>query len=94
MTLVASKKRFLEYLDKQIKDDEVIVLTNHLSGQVSASKKRNTKSVTFDFAGDAFSRPEDIGHIAFGKTPVLAVCICKREDIADKAFEQLEKAEK
>lgn len=92
MTLIATKKRFIEYLEKQIKDDEFVVLTQTLSGNMSVNKKRNSKTMQFDFAADAFAQ-EGLGHIMFGKTPVVAICICPPEFISEQALEKVKKAE-
>jgi hypothetical protein len=92
VNFVASKKRFLEFIEKQIKDDEFVVMSNSLSGQLSANQKRNTKSATFDFAADAFAQ-KGIGHIYLGKTPVVAICICPPEFISEKTLSEIEKAE-
>lgn len=92
MNLVASKKRFMEWIDAQIKDEEVIVITNNVGGNLSASAKTNRKNVTLSFPADAFARPNDVGHIAFGKTPVVALCICAPEHISETALELIDKA--
>lgn len=93
MNLVASKKKFMEWIDAQIKDDEFIVITNSIGGNFSASAKTNRKTVSFAFAADAFARKSDVGHIAFGKTPVLALCICSSDDISADALKLIEQAE-
>lgn len=93
MNLVANKKRFLEWIAAQIEDDDIVVVTNNLSGQLTASEKTNRKNVSLAFAADAFARPGDVGHIGFGKTPVVGLCICPPEFISENAKKMIAEAE-
>ncbi len=92
-TVVMSKQRFIEYLQKQLDNKDVILLTQDMSGSVSLVKKRNTKTVQFDFAADVFASKDGVGHIAFGKTPVAAFCICKAGDVTKETLEMVKKGD-
>lgn len=85
-TKVMNKKKFIEWLDKQITDDQIILLSQDLEGNLTVNKKRNVKKVTFGFAADAFKRKNDIGHFAFGKTPVLAFSVCEKSDVTEETI--------
>ena len=54
--------------------------------------KKNEKKVTFSFAADAFKRKGDIGHIAYGKTPMVAFSVCEKEDASQETIDILSKA--
>lgn len=87
-TIVANKKDFLAYLDSQISDTEILVLTTAFSGTVEgATKKRNSKKVGgFEFNAAAFSQTDSIGHIYKGKSP-FAVIVCEAKDISETGLE-------
>lgn len=82
-TQIFSKDKFIQMLQNELKEDQIIVLTAELEGTISLNKKRNVKKVTFGFAADAFKMKDDIRHFAFGKTPVLAFSVVNREDASD-----------
>lgn len=86
-TYIYNKKDFLEFIDKQVGDDEVIVFTNELIGNISMSKKSGIK-LTHQYANDTFL-DEGIGHIAFGKSHPLGMIIAKQERLSNKAKEAM-----
>jgi hypothetical protein len=91
-TLVVSKKIFLEMLMKQIKDDEIIVFSNELSGEAYAASKRNPFiRLPFAFSGDAFKTPNGLNAVM--KNPIFAVAILSKKDLSEKAVNLIEEPE-
>ena len=82
-THIISKKAFIESLEKQIKDDDVVVLSPDLQN-ASVKKKKNEKHVTFRFVADTFKQPDDVKHLFFNTTPAVAFLICSLQDLSDE----------
>lgn len=74
----------MAWLDKQLTDDHTIVMSQELTGEMSVKPKKNEKRVTFAFAADSFKRKDDVGHIAFGETPMIAFAVCKDKDLSEE----------
>lgn len=87
-TTIMNKKKFMAWIDKQLTDDHYIVFTQEMTGTLSVNEKKNEKKVTFAFAADSWKAP-GVGHIAFGKTPMVAMSICKKEDLSESTLEML-----
>lgn len=85
-TVTFSKKRFIQFLEQQLDEDDIILMTKDLEGSISVAKKRNVKKITFGFAADAFKQ-EGVGHIFYGKTPMVAFSICKNTDVSDHVIQ-------
>jgi hypothetical protein len=81
MTYIYSKKDFIEFIQTQVKDDEVIVFSNSVTGNLSISKKVGIK-ITHQYAHTAF-KDVGIGHIAFGETQPIGVLIVKEKRISE-----------
>ena len=94
MTQIASKKTFLAWLDRELKDDCAVVLTSQINGVVNYSRKRNSKSVPFTFAADAFRDADSIAHFILGMTPVFGFAICPESELSEEALEKLRREEK
>lgn len=92
-TKIMTKKGFLEFIDKAMKENDIVIWTADLTGSTSVHKKSNQKKVTFSFAADAF-KDAGVGHIAFGQTPVVAFSICKKKDVSEGAYALLLEQEK
>lgn len=82
-TQIQNKKGFLTWLENELDDNDVILITTDIE-DVSLKKKRNSKQVKFDFAADAFKSKDDVGHIAFRKTPVVAFSVASKEDVSEE----------
>ncbi len=93
MRLIGTKKKFLELIENQIDDDDVVVLSTDLCGTISASKKQNSQKVGFVFAADIFAQPDDIGHIAFGETSAIGLLICKEKQLSADVIKKLKRNE-
>lgn len=93
-TTTFSKARFIQFLEKQLDENDIVLMTQDLEGNLSVTPKRNVKKVMFGFAADAFKRKEDIGHIVFGETPVAAFCICKKKDVSDDTYNMVLEGDK
>ncbi len=91
-TITFSKKRFIQFLEQQLDNDDIILMTQDLEGSLSVAKKRNVKKITFGFAADAFKQ-EGVGHIAFGKTPMVAFSICKETDVSDQTIQMVKESD-
>lgn len=79
-TYIYNKKDFIEFIQKQVKSDEVIVFTDGMTGNCSISKKAGIK-VTHQYSHEAF-KDEGIGHIAFRETLALGVLIAKKKRLS------------
>ncbi len=89
-TIVFNKSRFLEWVARQIEDDELVFVSPDMAGNVTANEKRNEKKVTVAFTGDVFKRKGDIGHIAFGQTPFFGTIICNRSEASPATIKMLD----
>lgn len=88
-TKILTKQDFICWLDKEITDGQIILMTRDLTGHATVTSKTNEKKVTFSFAADAFKKSESVGDIAFGITPVLAFAVCDKKDVSDNSLELL-----
>lgn len=88
-TTIMNKRKFINWLEKQLTDEQIILMTQDITGTVSVNKKKNEKKVTFGFAADAFKRKGDIGHIAFGQTPMVAFSVCEKTDVSEETLDIL-----
>ena len=89
-TMAMNKSKFIEWLGKQLTDEQIILVTQDMTGSVTVNTKKNSKKVTFAFAADAFRRAGDIGHIAFGQTPVVAFSVCEKSDVSEETLKLLQ----
>lgn len=87
-TTIMTKKKYLEYLNKQLKDSDIILMTQE-GTEVEVVKKRNEKNIKMSFAADAFKKADCVGDIGTGKVPVLAIAICKQEHCSDETLKML-----
>lgn len=77
-----SKKKFIEELERLIKDDDHILLSNEFDGTIEALSKKKLKRVPFVFASDAFERQDTIGDLL--KSNMFSFVIAKDEIVAEK----------
>ncbi len=89
-TIVFNKSRFLEWVARQIEEDELVLVSSDLTGNVTANQKKNEKKVTVAFTADTFRRKGDIGHIAFGQTPFFGTIICNRSEASPATIKMLD----
>ncbi len=89
MTNILTKTDFLEVIANAVGDDDIILLSNELVGNVSVSKKTNSKKVTFSYAADAFKEADSIADIAFRKVNTLSFAICNKEFVSEEAKQML-----
>ena len=87
-TYTYSKKDFINFIEKQVKDDEIIVLTNEKTGNLSTSKKKGLQ-VNHAYAPEVFSE-EGVGHIAFGETTSLGILIANEKRISEAGKKAME----
>jgi hypothetical protein len=80
-TYVHTKQSFIEFIQKVIEDDKVIVVSNEMSGSLTASKKNGTK-IQHVFAPSCF-KDEGVGHIAFGKSHPLGIVVADESRLSD-----------
>lgn len=90
-TQIGNKKLLLEWIEKEVKDDDIILLSQDYVGEISVNQKLNQKKIPFAFAADAFKRKDDIGHIAYGETPMVAFCVVKHEHASEETIETYNK---
>ncbi len=72
-TMCFNKKDYLEWAAKQIEEDEVVVVTAHVS-LFEYKKKTETKDVTFNFPAFGFKNEEGINEIMRSKKAGIAIC--------------------
>jgi len=87
-TTIMTKKKYIEYLSKQLNDNDIILMTQE-GTEVEVVKKRNEKNIKMSFAADAFKKADCVGDIGTGKVPVLAIAICKEEHCSDETLKML-----
>lgn len=91
-TMHFTKKEFIAELEKTIKDDEHIILSNDIDGSIQVNKKRKFKQIPFAFACDAFAQPDHvsdlfgIGHLGgiVQKATIFSVIIGNDDLISEK----------
>lgn len=88
-TIILTKAGFIKWLEKEVKEDELILMTQDINGTLMYKKRDNAKVVPFAFAANAFKSQDGVDHIAFGKTPVVGFAICKREDLSEQTLKVL-----
>lgn len=69
-------------MEKLIKDDEHIILTNDIEGTIEALKRKKVKKVPFVFASDAFEREDTVGDIL--KSEMFSIVIASDLIVAKK----------
>lgn len=80
----------MAWIDNNIQQDAIVLMTLDKTGSVTVSPKKNEKKVTFAFAADAFAFKDDVRDIAFGQTPSVAFVICKRDQASEDSIKILE----
>ena len=87
-TLVFDKKLFLEQMGKLVEDDEFVIFSNILYGNMTAaSKKIAAKRIGIAFAGSVFKVPETIGDLLNSK--VAGIIVCKKSRLSDDMQKQI-----
>lgn len=81
-TIHYTKKQFIENLEKTIGDDEHIIVTTDVDGDLEILKKRHVRRIPFVFANDAFKTEDSLKDIL--KSKLLSVAIVPGANIAAK----------
>lgn len=89
-TVVMDKKKFIAFFEKQLSDDDVILMTED-AVNVTLAKKKNGKNVTMAFAADSFKEKDSVGDIGFEKIPVRGLAICTRSQCSEETLEMVDK---
>jgi hypothetical protein len=101
-TMHFTKKEFIAELKKIIKDDEHIILTNDVNGEISVNKKKKFKQIPFIFASDAFAQPETVSDL-FGinqlgqidrKATLFSIILADDSIVSDKVKEDAKNSKK
>lgn len=87
-TVIMTRQKLIAWITKNVSNSQIILLSEDID-TVSCKPKKNEKKVTFAFANDAFKEQDGIAHIAFGKTPVRAFSILKKEDASPQVLDML-----
>lgn len=61
-TAIFNKKMLIDFAN-EIEDDEVILISSIIQGQVSGSTKKKLKSFSIGFTNDCFKDPSTIGDL-------------------------------
>jgi hypothetical protein len=90
-TQVMSKKDFLDMLNKDIKDEDHILISSNIDGTSEVMKKRKLKRFPFAFAANAFENETSLndlfksdGLTVSSKVPMFAVIVATDDIVADK----------
>lgn len=80
-----TKEKFIEWIARQIQDDEIVVMTNiHNNISVGGKKNDRTKKITFEYAANDFKRNDSIGDILNQKN--IALMISDRQIFTDETL--------
>lgn len=82
-TYIYNKKDFIEFIETQVKEGEVIAFTNEMNGTLSFSKKKGT-IIPFQFAPDSF-QDQGVGHIHFNESTPLGILIVKESRLTEQS---------
>ncbi len=82
-TYILSKKKFMEEMNKLIEDEQVVVLSNEMTGNLTISKKNGLK-MSQVFAHDVF-KDQGIGHIFFGRTRGYGFFVSQNEELSENS---------
>lgn len=91
-TVVMSKKRFIQWVGEQLDEDKIILVSTDKSGSITYVKKRNAKSVQFDFAADSFVST-DIRDLAF-ECPTFCVAVCRPDHLTQETNDMVQIGDK
>lgn len=91
-THVMSKKAFIILLEKQVKDDEVILYSNEVS-QMTCSKKNESKTTHILYAANAFAEPHTVGDLFSENIAVGGMLILNKNELSKNALEILKSEE-
>jgi hypothetical protein len=82
-TYIYSKEDFIKWIDKTVSDNQVIVFTNDLTGNLSVSEKSGLK-ITHQYSKAVFT-DAGVGHIAFNKSSPFGLIISDKARLSEKA---------
>lgn len=89
---VYNKKLFMDQIDKLLKDDDFIMISNTPVGTMSAcSKKKNYKTFSMAFGEDLFKSPGDIRDLI--QSRLFSLVVCKKDVLSDRLKEDIKKYE-
>ncbi len=91
-TYIYSKKDFIQFIEEQVDENELIVFTDSFTG-LSSTKKKGLQ-VNNQFASQAF-KDDGVGHIMRGDTFSLGIQVTKKTSLSAegiKTFEQIAKS--
>lgn len=90
MTTIFNKQRLIDWINRNVKETDIVLMTMDMTGSVSVNKKNNEKKVGFAFAADAFEAKDDVRDLAFRLTPSLALVIANPKYISEDSKQMLE----
>lgn len=90
-TTLTTKKKLIEWLQKKLPEDDAILYSSVVDGSLEYIKKKNLQRVPVVFFAEAFKRPGDVGHVAFGKSIVFGIMIVNPDSLSEKAKEGFDK---
>lgn len=83
MTSIYNKEGFLKALANSIEDDQIILVSQDIDGDVTFLQKRKIKRVPFAFSAEAFKKDQGIGDIGFGEVLTMGICILEPKQASD-----------
>ena len=85
-TNIFTKKSFIEWFKINIKDDDVVILSNSVNGTLSVTKSKGLH-LPFSFDPNVYieSKKQGVGHIAKGETFAAAFLISSPDIVSEEA---------
>jgi hypothetical protein len=93
-TIVRTKKEFMDFMDRSIKEDDIIISTQHLAGTLSYSKKQDSVKIPYIYCASSFKREGDVLQFAMpGEKgiPNISLCICRPDQVSEGALNVIKK---
>jgi hypothetical protein len=90
-TTLTTKRKLIEWLEKELPEDDAILMSSTVDGSIQYLKKHNAQRVPFVFAAEGFKRPGDVGHIAFGGTECISFLIVSPDALSERARQDFDK---
>lgn len=88
-TIILTKTKFLEWIERQIKDDQIVVISPDAT-KAEIKKKTNEKRIEYSFAADSFKIADSVNDLYTGRMLNCAMVFVDRVDISDETLLMIE----
>lgn len=92
MNRIVTKKQYIEFLQKELKDDEPIIFSNTLDGTAKVVKRRSLQTYPVAFGHDYFKGGKRVGLVwnpireRKKTSTILGMLVCQKEDLSEEAL--------